>query len=343
MTDQLILGTAAVVVALLVAYEVIETWRWRGYGNRPLSRFRVIRFFRRAIGGFFSIVTLRRWRRRRVEPAWTMSSEDVARRLGDAPPGPVHMQPGRIVVSGAAPVMHPPMEPAQPIQPVQPMREPRSPRPSRLRLARDTIGAALVLGGFIVVFANVVPSGPPGPPESSVLNATATPRPSAHVVVPGTPAPATASPLSVASFPPDQAPVPTQTVLVSSTPSPTPRPTARPTSAPAAAPTPAPVPTPKPTAKPTKKPPPPTPKPAARILSFAASSPASAGQPVTFTFTASNATTYTVDYDDGSAPDSGAMTGGTVHTFADQGAYTVVLTVSGPGGSDSQPLTINVQ
>ena len=154
MTDQLILGTAAVVVTLLIAYEVIETWRWRGYGNRPVSRFRVIRLFRRAIGGFFSIVTLRRWRHRNAEPDWTMSSDDVARRLGaapmsgsDGPAGPVHLQPGRIVVSGGAPVIRQPMQPMQPMQPVQPMREPRPPRPSRLRLARDTIGAALIRAG----------------------------------------------------------------------------------------------------------------------------------------------------------------------------------------------------
>ena len=101
-----------------------------------------------------------------------MSSEDVARRLGDAPVqgpdgmvGPVHLQPGRIVVSGAgAPVIRQstaPVQPTQQMQPVQPIREPRPPRPSRLRLARDTIGAALILGGFIVVFANLVPPGPP--------------------------------------------------------------------------------------------------------------------------------------------------------------------------------------
>jgi PKD domain len=328
MTDQLILGTAAVVVALLIAYEVIETWRWRGYGNRPASRFRVIRLFRRAIGGFFSIVTLRRWRRRRVEPPWTMTSEDVARRLGDAPPGPVHMQPGRIVVSGSAPVMHPSMEPAQPIQPVQPMREPRSPRPSRLRLARDTIGAALVLGGFIVVFANIVPSGPPGPPDSSVLNETATPRPSAHVVVPGTPAPASVSPVAVAqSSEPFATPTGTPSsvaYLESPTPAPratrTPQPpqrTAPPTAEPTA--TPRPSKSPKPPKTPAPTPPPPT------VLFDISMS----GCTATFTNSTVGAETYLWNFGDG-ATDSARNP--VPHTYGGNGDFIVKLTATNSAG-----------
>jgi hypothetical protein len=359
MTDQLILGTAAVVVTLLIAYEVIETWRWRGYGNRPVSRFRVIRFFRRVIGGFFSIVTLRRWRHRNAAPEWTMSSDDVARRLGNAPmpgpdgmAGPVHLQPGRIVVSGAgAPVIRQsmapvqPTQPMQPMQPVQPIREPRPPRPSRLRLARDTIGAALVLGGFIVVFANIVP---PGPPQQQVEPASATPQPSVHVVGPITPAPASASPLTVASTSPDLGPTQTPS-LASSTSSPTPKPTARPTSAPAPAITQAPPPTPKPTPTPTKKPKPPTPspKPAPTVtLSADVSSLPPGGGTVQFTISASHAATYEITFDDGSS-DSGAIPpSGSVslsHAYNDPPPFHPVVIVQGPGGSASDNVTISAQ
>ena len=152
MTDQLILGIAVAIVALLIAYEAVETWRWRGFQNRPPSRFRIVRFVRRAVGGLVSIITLRRLRTRRVAPEPTLTADDVSRRLGDAPPGPVHLQPGRIVVSGA----RMPIQPAT--QPVQPIPPPRQERPSRLRLVRDTIGAALVMGGFVVVFANLMPA-----------------------------------------------------------------------------------------------------------------------------------------------------------------------------------------
>lgn len=355
MTDQLILGTAVVVVALLIAYEVIETWRWRGYGNRPVSRFRVIRFFRRAIGGFFSVITLRRWRHRTAAPEWTMSSEDVARRLGNASvqgpdgmAGPVHLQPGRIVVSGAgAPVIRQPMAPVQPMQqmqPVQAIREPRSPRPSRLRIARDTIGAALILGGLIVVFANVVP---PATQDNHVLDATATPRPSVRIVGPATPAPASASPLSVATSSPDLVPTPTPTpALASSTNPPTPRPTDRPTSAPAAVQTPPPTPTPKPTPKPTKKPTP-TPKPAATISNLAANpNPAAVGQDVVISFSYSNATTYTVSFSDGAELTQPLSGNGTetvpAHSFLDPGIFAVVVVVDGPGSPDSASVTVTV-
>ena len=347
MTDQLILGTAVVVVALLIAYEVIETWRWRGYGNRPVSRFRVIRFVRRAIGGFFSVVTLRRWRHRNAAPEWAMSSEDVARRLGNAPvqgpdgmAGPVHLQPGRIVVSGAgAPVIRQPMAPVQPTQPMQPVqtiREPRPPRPSRLRLARDTIGAALVLGGFIVVFANIVP---PVAPDTHVLDATATPRPSVRVIGPATPAPASASPLSVATSSPDLGPTPTPTpVLASSTNPPTPKPTVRPTSAPepAAQPTRTPAPTPKPTPRPTKKPSP-TPAPPIALPQIASIS----GCTVTFSNASQGAVSYRWDFNDGQ-PSEGTKIPDP-HTFPGTGVWTATLTAwNSAGKSDSQPLNVDV-
>jgi hypothetical protein len=68
MTNQLILGIAVVVVALLIAYEAVETWRWEGFANRPPSRFRVIRGLRGALAGLVSIVTLRRWRKPATSP-----------------------------------------------------------------------------------------------------------------------------------------------------------------------------------------------------------------------------------------------------------------------------------
>ena len=136
MTNQLILGIAVVVVALLIAYEAVETWRWEGFANRPPSRFRVIRGLRGALAGLVSIVTLRRWRKPVDEPWAPMTDDDLAYRLGDAPSGPVHLAPGRIVVSGAR------VPPPHPLQPVVPLPPPVAPRPSRLRLARDMIGAA---------------------------------------------------------------------------------------------------------------------------------------------------------------------------------------------------------
>jgi hypothetical protein len=153
MTDQLILGIAVLVVALIVLYELVETWRWRGFQNRPPSRFRLVRGLRRAFGGVLAILTFRRSAGRHAETEPTMTSSELSRRLGDPsvqpdPSGPVHLQPGRIVVSSG-----PTRQPVQPLEPVPP---PRPPRPSRARLIRDTAGAALVLGGLIVAFANFI-------------------------------------------------------------------------------------------------------------------------------------------------------------------------------------------
>ena len=85
MTEQIILATAIVLAALVVVFEAVETWRWRGSKNRPPSRFAVVRFVRGIPGGIFGVVTLRRWRNRRAKPDLTMPSDDVARpRLGPA-------------------------------------------------------------------------------------------------------------------------------------------------------------------------------------------------------------------------------------------------------------------
>ncbi len=229
MNEQLLLGLAFLVVALVVAYEAVETWRWRGVQNRPVSRFRAIRVFRRGLGGLFSALTLGRASGRNNPSAQDMSAYDLSRRLGDAPDGPVHLQPGRIVVSGpaAAPFA------TQPVLPVRPER------PSRARMVRDTAGAALILGGLVVAFANFLPTQPKG----DVLSDTATPAPTARVII--VTAPPSSSPESDASAAPN--PSPTQTVLVSSTPTPTPVPTPRPTIRP--------QPTPAPTVAPAAPPP----------------------------------------------------------------------------------------
>lgn len=339
MTDQLILGIAVAIVALLIAYEAVETWRWRGFQNRPPSRFRIVRFVRRAVGGLVSIITLRRLRTRRVAPEPTLTADDVSRRLGDPPPGPVHLQPGRIVVSGA----RMPIQPAT--QPVQPIPPPRQERPSRLRLVRDTIGAALVMGGFVVVFANLMPAQRQG----EVEDATATPRATLRVVV-VTPLPVSPSPLSAATAAPG-APTATPTPApVSFVPTPTPAPPAKPTERPAAQPPPpapatqAPKATPRPTKKPT-----PTPQPAAAIISFVADPtllPADGGT-VQFSITTSNAKHYDINFDDGSADSGSVPADGTLVLTKTYGPLTgpiqPTLVVDGPGGSDTRSIPIDVQ
>ena len=94
MNDQLILGLAFLVVALVVAYEAVETWRWRGVQNRPVSRFRAIRVFRRGLGGLFSALTLGRASGRKTPTATDrrrLSAYELARRLAIRPTGPVHL------------------------------------------------------------------------------------------------------------------------------------------------------------------------------------------------------------------------------------------------------------
>ncbi len=170
MTDQLILAVVALLLVLVLLFEAEETWRWRGSENRPQSRFRIVRFFRRVVGGVLAIFTLRRSSGRHTsksDPA-PMASEDVARRLGtaDAAAGPVHIAPQRIVVSGPHRVEAPP--PPVPLV-VPPLAVERS---SRLRLLRDTVGATLVLIGFVVVAINVVipPQSPNPQPSGGVLD-----------------------------------------------------------------------------------------------------------------------------------------------------------------------------
>ncbi len=341
MTDQLLLGIAISVAVLLIVYETIETWRWRGLANRPPSRFRLVRGFWRAFGGLLGLLTFRRSKRTELPPEATLSAYDLARRLGDATisggePGPVHLQPGRIVVSG--PQAPGPLS----VEPVAPIREPQRPRPSRARLVRDTLGAAIVMGGLVIVFANALPALHPNP-NGQVLGATATPVFTPIIVTPApTPSP-TPSPIALATATPGPTPTPTP-ALVSSTPSPspTPAPTPKPTERPAPTPTPTAKPTPSPTPKPK---PTPTPVPVAKIKSFT-STPGGAPLEVVFTLQYENSTSFEINYSDGSS-ESGNLGGTgsqqTDHVYLAAGSYQVVLRVSGPGGtSDVATLTINV-
>ena len=247
LTDRLIiLAVAALVVLLVVLFEAEETWRWRGSENRPESRFGIVRSVRRAVGGFLAIVTLRRWRRgRRSKSAPApMASDDVARRLGfGEAAGPVLMAPQRIVVSGPRRVVMDPPPPA--VIPPEPIE-----RNSRVRLLRDTAGAALVLAGFVIVAVNVVipPQSAPQP-SGQVEAATAF----APVVV--TPAP-TASPTSIPVGLASIAPEPSLPLLLPGLVSAEPTPTATPAPPPPAAPrkTQAPAPTSAPTQAPTATP-----------------------------------------------------------------------------------------
>jgi hypothetical protein len=298
----------------------------------------VIRFVRRAIGGVVSIVTLRRWRSRGAAPAPTLSTDDVGRQLGDPPSGPLHLQPGRIVVSGA------PLASRQPVLPVRPIQQPGQ-GPSRLRLVRDTIGAALIMGGFVVVFANLMPVRPQGDVES----VAATPR-----VVTVSPLPPSPSPASIATATPGDPTATPTPALVSSTPSPTAgpvsvaRPTARPqpTDPPTRAPTSAPRPTPQPTPKPTKQPTP-TPEPPPAVLSFSVNPDRALPlEPVTFTFTCQNCATYSINYGDETGG-SGDVTGGGAsadHAYLLPGTWDCFLTLfnSEGGAVIAGPVTVTV-
>lgn len=335
MTDQLILAVVALVVLLVVAFEIEETWRWRGSENRPPSRFRIVRFVRRAAGGFLAIVTLRRSSGRHTaksDPA-PMASDDVARRLGVAEQdGPVHIAPQRIVVSGPRPIERLPA--AVPVVVTPPIPTPNS----RVRLLRDTVGASLVLIGFVVVAVNVVipplQSNTPPSPSGAVEAATAF---APYVVTPApteTPT-ATADPTDYAAASTGPEPSPTQTVLVSSTPSPTPKPQRTPTPPPVVVVTPAPTQAPTSTPRPTKKPKP-TPKPPPPPVVFFEVS--VAGCVATFTNTTQGAVTYLWEFGDGTTDPARIPN---PHTYAN-GDWLVTLTATNSAGkSDSQTLPAN--
>jgi PKD repeat protein len=69
---------------------------------------------------------------------------------------------------------------------------------------------------------------------------------------------------------------------------------------------------------------------------------------VEFTFSAANATDYTIFFDDGGSEPGSIAAGLSVvisHQYADPGTYNPVLTVTGPGGSDTAypPAPISVE
>ena len=306
-----------------------------------VSRFRVIRFFRRgsaASSRSHPAPLAQAPRRARVDHAERGRRAAARRRAaGSGPPSAGSDRRVR-VRTARRPAMQP-MEPTQPTQPVLPIREPRPRRTSRLRLARDTIGAALILGGLIVVFANFMP---PGPPDSSVLDATATPKASPRVVAPLSPTPVSASPVPTRRHRPTSGRRPRRRRHSCRPRRARPRDRrAGPSRLPAdAAPTQAPAPTPRPTPKPTKKPTP-TPVPAATISISRLIRP-DCGQPgcgIAFTYT--NATTYTISFSDGAEvtqPLNGWHGAVPAHSFLDPGTYAAVVVVDGPGVQTPHPL-----
>jgi hypothetical protein len=354
MTEQLILATVLVIAGLVLAFELVEAWRWGGSENRPLSRFGAVRFVRRIPAAIVGIVSLKRWRSPRGRPGLTGGSDDVAARYRQPPPGPPHATPRRIVVSGTGPADRTSVPPTSradrtlaPTAFVPPTPQ-RTSGHSRARLVRDTAGAAFVLIGLVVAFTNLLPVRPD--PNGGVLQATGTPGFTPVIVTPlptGSPlgvTPATRSPTPTGTLQPGAVPAPTS-ALVSSTPIPSNPPPARPTAQPTAPPPTAPPPTavPRPTPQPTVQP---TPQPAPAITSFTAPSNALPLQPASFSFTFENATTWVLDFGDGSQDSCGsgcAASGSSKHSYLVIGSYTVQLTVFGAGSSsDGATRTVKV-
>ncbi len=317
------------------------------------------------IAGFALGSWILRVRSEREKHAQLMAAElsfaDIARRLGDAPEepapsGPVHLTPGRIVVSAPRPAT---MAAAAAVQPsrmaaaaaVQPSRPPAptserswtlSPR---FRLVRDAAIAMLILDGVLLVGsavlsssastgqvlgesatpAAVAPSGAP-PDSGGVAVALPTPRPTPRP----TPAP---TPTPVAT--PTLAPTPTASPTPGATPAPTRRATPRPTAVPLA--------TAHPTTKPTPKP---TPKPAAPTVNLSSDVTGGPGPlTVTFEIWATGATTFMLDPGDGSNPISGSIGSAMVavpYTYAAPGDYVAAVRVAGPGGSSADTRSIGV-
>jgi hypothetical protein len=118
---------------------------------------------------------------------------------------------------------------------------------------------------------------------------------------------------------------------------PTPTPVATPTLGPGATPKPTVKPTPKPTVKPS---PTPTPPPAAPIAGFTNPCPTTVNSTVTFTNASSGPIdTYSWDFGDGVGTSTVASP---QYAYSAIGTYTVKLTVTGPGGSDSQSASCDV-
>jgi hypothetical protein len=176
---------------------------------------------------------------------------------------------------------------------------------ARPRLARDSLGALLVIGGIAVAAVAIFH------PQLSILSGGVSP------------ATATAPALGLVTF------VPVATA--SPSPSPTPRPT----------PVPTPVPTPKPTPTPTPKPTP-TPTPAKPIVtSFNG---AVTGLSVHFSGTYKFGTSWTISFGDGtsSGPWPGSVSGSRAsHTYSLPGDYYPTLTIHN-GSLDSFPQSTHV-
>lgn len=171
---------------------------------------------------------------------------------------------------------------------------------------------------------------------------TATPEPSfTDVAIVITPEPSrstapTIGPVIDPSLIPaiDATPSPSPAITPAPTPAPTPRVTPKPTPRPTKTPTPTPKPTPTPV---------PTPVPVNAVI-------ASPGNGSCFTtgtnvgFSAAGttgATTYNWNFDDGVSGPLGTQT--TSHVYANNGTYGIILTASGPGGSDLAGTSINIK
>jgi hypothetical protein len=212
----------------------------------------------------------------------------------------------------------------------------------RARLVRDAGFALVALVAVLVVAIVFWPSGN-GPQTGGVIidpHASPTAVPPATALAhasPGaaSPAASTAEPSGEPSSEPTAVP---SLDVVPSEPPPTTTPTAKPTPKPPAksapTPTPRPTPTPKPPATP-KPTPTPTPAPPQAVIGHSCSSGSST---VSFNGAGSTGeTAYSWDFDDGGATSTSANPS---HTFSD-GLHTVILTVTGPGGSDGTSVVIN--
>ncbi|MEO8228216.1 MAG: hypothetical protein ABI628_00490 [Chloroflexota bacterium] len=369
MTEQLILATAIALVALALTFEIVETWRWRGSENRPPSRLAVLRFLRRIPGALVGMVALQGWRSPGDGSDRAMATQVATGRPGQ-PPGPPHVQPHRIVVSGTHSVSA--ASPANEWMVAPTAIGGHVPRQwaghPRARLIRDTLGAALVLVGLVVAFANLLPVK--SDPDGGVLAATGLPDFTPVVITPqpagsplalgpvgspatpnGTPAPGvTPAPISTppGSNPTSGVPPVSGPTTAPGQPPPTnpPPPTPPPPTNPPPTP---PPPTPPPTTPPPPTPPPPTPPPptqapAPGITSFTGPSNALPLQAVTFSFSFENATRWRITYGDGAQAACNAncgTSGSRTHSYI-LGSYTVELTVFGAGGSsDAASRTIS--
>lgn len=304
-----------------------------------------------------------RWRRGRSDPPLEgedgISLEDLAWRIGatddrpDPPPGgaeggdeapddataAVAVTPGAAAAPGKAPRATTTADPAAPLPPATRRRAGRAAgtasvhaRPvvsggaRRLVLWRDA--SALLFVVLAVAFvAQLVMSESrvePGAGPTDVPTPTTT-----TVAIVDTPSPGgttrptlgpVVDPSVITDIEATPTPVPTPT------PSPTPRATPRPTRTPTPTPTPTPVPT-------------PTPAPPV-ITSLSCNPNAGTGSvTATCTATASNAVSWSWTVDGSSV---GGNSPTLVHTFS-SGAHVVRATATGPGGSDSDSVVVDVQ